>query len=78
MVTGDYFGRESPLFAVDLARKDAAHAMTLAKEAGVKLHNVETADAHLAEVKKHEGEKGDLPGIYGAMRKESGLKFENK
>ena len=38
---------------------------------------VEVADAHLAAVKEHMGEKGDIAGIYGAVRKESGLKFEN-
>ncbi len=38
---------------------------------------VEVADAHLAAVKEHMGDKGDIAGIYGAVRKESGLKFEN-
>jgi len=27
-------------------------------------------------VKQYRGEKGDLAGIYGAVRQESGLKFE--
>lgn len=66
-----------PLFAVDLARKDAGHALTLAKAAGAKLKDVEVADAHLAEVRRHQGPRGDITGIYGAVRQESGLKFEN-
>ncbi|KAK3353043.1 NAD binding domain of 6-phosphogluconate dehydrogenase-domain-containing protein [Lasiosphaeria hispida] len=78
MLSGDYFQREYPLFAVDLARKDARHALNLAEAAGATLHNVETANAHLAKVREHVGELGDIAGIYGAVRKEAGLKFENK
>ncbi|PHH52547.1 2-hydroxy-3-oxopropionate reductase [Ceratocystis fimbriata CBS 114723] len=77
MVGGDYHQREEPLFAVDLARKDAGHALNIAKEAGVRLANVETADAHLVQVKEKAGEKGDIAAIYGAVRQESGLKYEN-
>lgn len=75
MMSGDY-NREEPLFAVDLARKDARHAMALAKASGTRLRDVEVADAHLEQVKKHKGEKGDIAGIYGAVRQEAGLKFE--
>ncbi|KAJ9138830.1 6-phosphogluconate dehydrogenase [Pleurostoma richardsiae] len=77
MLTGDYWKRDPPLFGVDLARKDGGHALKLAEAAGVKLRNVEAAETHLAQVKEHAGEKGDIAGIYGAIRKESGLKFEN-
>ncbi|CAM1511119.1 Fc.00g086320.m01.CDS01 [Cosmosporella sp. VM-42] len=77
MLSGDYHKRKEPLFAVDLARKDARHALDLAKSAGVKLPNVETADTHLAQLKEHAGPSGDMAGIYGAARKEAGLKFEN-
>jgi len=78
MMEGDYFQRDYPLFAVDLARKDAGHALNLAKAAGTRLKNVEVADAHLAQVKEHVGEMGDIAGIYGAVRMEAGLKYENK
>ncbi|KAK4979545.1 hypothetical protein LTR66_002637 [Elasticomyces elasticus] len=74
---GDYYKREEPLFAVDLARKDARHAMSLAETHGVRLRDVEVADKHLEVVQKHMGSKGDITGIYGAVRKESGLEFEN-
>jgi 3-hydroxyisobutyrate dehydrogenase-like beta-hydroxyacid dehydrogenase len=77
MMSGDYYKREDPLFAVDLARKDAGHAMALAKVAGSRLKDVEVADSHLAEVKEHMGARGDISSIYGAVRKEGGLKFEN-
>jgi len=38
---------------------------------------VELADERLVGVKEHMGARGDIAGIYGAVRKESGLKFEN-
>ncbi|KAM0199602.1 hypothetical protein ACHAPA_006915 [Fusarium lateritium] len=77
MLDGDYYKRDEPLFAVELARKDARHAMSLAKDAGVKLRNIEAADAHLAMAYDHVGSSADMAGIYGAVRKESGLKYEN-
>lgn len=77
MLTGDYYKREEPLFAVDLARKDAGHAMSLAKAAGTQLRDVEVADSHMAVVKEHMGVRGDISSIYGAVRKLNGLKFEN-
>ena len=62
---------------MDLARKDVGHVLELAEKTGTKLKAAEVADQHLKEVKEHMGERGDLAGIYGAVRKESGLKFEN-
>lgn len=77
MVSGDYYKRDPPAFGVDLARKDAGHAKSLAKAAGMTLHNVETGDNHLKIVKELRGEKGDMAGIYGAVRHEAGLPYEN-
>lgn len=77
MTSGDYHKREEPLFAVDLARKDARHAKALAEASGTQLKALEVAYAHLAQVKEHMGEKGDIASIYGAVRKQGGLKFEN-
>lgn len=76
MLTGDYWKREEPLFNVYLARKDAGHVLKIAKDAGVPMSNVEIADASLATVQKH-SDKGDIAGIYGAVRQAAGLKFEN-
>jgi len=79
MLAGDYYKREEPLFAVDLARKGAGHALDIAKKVGnAKMGALEAADSHLVAVKEHLGAKGDLPSIYGAVRQENGLKFENK
>lgn len=78
MLAGDYYKRDEPLFHVDLARKDAGHALKLAESTGTNMPALKVADAHLVKVKEHLGNKGDLPSIYGAVREESGLKFENK
>jgi len=49
----------------------------LAKTHGVQMKDVEVADKHLAQVQKHMGARGDIAGIYGAVRQEADLKFEN-
>ncbi|KAI9736080.1 MAG: hypothetical protein M1818_006256 [Claussenomyces sp. TS43310] len=77
MITGDYYKREEPLFAVDLARKDAGHALDMAKASGARMRGVEVVDEHLVTLKEHKGEKGDVAGIYGSVRLEAGLKFAN-
>ena len=78
MREGDYYKRDAPLFGVDLAMKDAGHAMNLAKEAGTSMKIAEIANEYLKINKDHMGEKGDIAGVYGAKRKENGLEFENK
>ncbi|KAK5129414.1 hypothetical protein LTR08_003270 [Meristemomyces frigidus] len=75
--TGDYHTREEPLFNARLARKDAGHARSMAASCGAVMKGLEVADKHLEAVVEHQGEKGDIAGIYGAVRAESGLKFEN-
>lgn len=77
MMSGDYYKREEPLFSVDLAKKDVGHALKLAENAGSRLKALEVANDHLTEVKEHMGARGDIAGVYGAVRKEAGLKFEN-
>ncbi|KAL9107243.1 MAG: hypothetical protein Q9227_007867 [Pyrenula ochraceoflavens] len=74
--SGDYYKREEPLFAVDLARKDARHAQDLAGKAGTSFEIGKLADGYLEGVQKHMGSRGDIAGIYGAKREASGLKFE--
>lgn len=77
MRSGDYHKRPEPLFGVDLVRKDARHALDLAEKSGAKMKGLELADRYLARVKDQMGEQGDLAGIYGAVRQEAGLTFEN-
>ena len=61
---------------MNLARKDVKHALNLADVSGTKMRGAEVADRHLADVQKQKGSKGDLAGIYGAVRMESGLGYE--
>ncbi|KAL4935463.1 hypothetical protein BDV06DRAFT_234306 [Aspergillus oleicola] len=78
MATGDYFKREEPLFAVDLARKDLRHAADLAEGAGMSLPSVKVTDDYLKVVKEEKGVNGDIAGVYGAIRKGAGLPFDNQ
>ncbi|KAF9694273.1 hypothetical protein EKO04_007853 [Ascochyta lentis] len=77
MLAGDYYKRDEPLFHIDLARKDARHAKALADASGTSVKGLDVARARLDNVKEHLGDKGDIPSVYGAVRKESGLEFEN-
>jgi hypothetical protein len=51
--------------------------MSLAEACGARMKVTEVADGHLKEVKEHMGSRGDIAGIYGAVRKEGGLNFES-
>ncbi|KAI1816456.1 NAD binding domain of 6-phosphogluconate dehydrogenase-domain-containing protein [Poronia punctata] len=78
MTQGVYWKREEPLFSAENARKDAGHALSIAKVAGVELNMARQGDEYLKVVADHAGgAKGDIAGIYGAVRKLNGLKFEN-
>jgi hypothetical protein len=50
----------------------------MAKESGVDLKLAKVVDGYLDVVKEQKGDRGDLPGVYGAARVASGMKFENK
>lgn len=76
--SGDYYTREEPAFQAKLAKKDYSHAKSLADKAGVQMRGLDAAGKHLQDVIDHAGDKGDIAGVYGAVRKESGLKFENQ
>jgi len=80
MLAGDYYQREEPLFHIDLARKDARHAMSLAESSGAKesMKMLGLAQGRLDSVKSEIGDRGDIPSVYGVVRKESGLEFKNK
>ncbi|KAL5119145.1 hypothetical protein ACEQ8H_002852 [Pleosporales sp. CAS-2024a] len=78
LLAGDYYQREEPLFHVDLARKDARHARDLADKSGSSAKMLGLAQERLDQVKEELGDKGDLPSVYGVVRKESGLAFKNK
>ncbi|KAI1162498.1 NAD binding domain of 6-phosphogluconate dehydrogenase-domain-containing protein [Nemania serpens] len=78
MVKGTYWKMEEPLFSADNARKDAGHAINMAKAVGLDLKLAKLGDEYLQVVAHHAGgSKGDIAGIYGAVRKQNGLNFEN-
>ncbi len=52
--------------------------MGVAKSSGARMRAVEIADGHLAGVQAEMGSRGDIAGMYGAVRKEAGLEFSNK
>ena len=78
LVSGAYWRAEEPLFSANNARKDIGHARNLAAAAGMELRHAAVIDEHLQGVVKHSGgDKGDVGGMYGAVRQNAGLKFEN-
>lgn len=60
-----------------MARHLAAQVLSLASDSGTKLKAYEVAEKHMEMVELHVGRKGDISGIYGAVRQESGLPYEN-
>lgn len=51
--------------------------MALAEATGTELKAFKVASKHIDMVQKYAGTKGDIAGIYGIVRSESGLEFEN-
>ncbi|KAL1793824.1 hypothetical protein ACET3X_007245 [Alternaria dauci] len=80
MLEGGYYKRTEPLFHVDLARKDARHAMSLGESSGAQdgLKLLKVAQDRLDVVKAELGDRRDISSVYGAVRKEAGLDFKNE
>ena len=61
-----------------MARHLAEEVSGLASASGATLPAYEVARGHMDMVKDYAGTKGDISGIYGALRLSSGLAFENQ
>lgn len=66
-----------PVVSIDMARHLAGEVLALAAASGTKLNAYENGYKHMEMVRSHAGAKGDISGIYGAVRQESGLAYEN-
>lgn len=51
--------------------------LSISKEHGVEMGPVKSIDKHFEVVKEHMGQRGDIAGVYGAIRTEAGLPFKN-
>lgn len=69
---------KQPMVEVSKARKLTAHVLELAKSTGTSVKAYEAAVEHLKVVEDHAGGNADINGIYGAVRLESGLPYENR
>lgn len=82
MLRGDYWRAERPAGGVALGVKDLGLAVRLAEETGTTVRNPLGALGWCRDVLEGEGAgrgevKGDIAGIYGAVRERAGLRFEN-
>ncbi|KAL2275390.1 hypothetical protein FJTKL_02074 [Diaporthe vaccinii] len=84
MLRGDYWreGEEGPAGGVALGVKDLGLAVRLAEETGATVRNPVVALGWCRDVLEGEGRgrgelRGDISGIYGAVREKAGLRFEN-
>ncbi|KAF7589007.1 hypothetical protein BBP40_004938 [Aspergillus hancockii] len=76
MLSGEYHSG-MPMVEVSKAINLAEHVMDLAKASSASVKLYEVALEHLRIVKDYKGSAADISGIYGAVRLESGLPFEN-
>jgi len=76
MMSGGYY-KENPIVAIKMAKGVADHVLGLAEQSGTELAAYKVGKKHLDIVDDHTGSTGDIAGIYGAVRLESGLEFKN-
>lgn len=78
-IMGNYYEWE-PSWSAKLARKDYRHTKSLAKACEIKVKGLDVVGQHVQDVIDHYGDesKGDIAGVYGVVRLEAGLEFENR
>lgn len=82
MLRGEYWKAERPAAGVALGMKDLELALRLAEGTGTTVGNPSGALGWCRDVLEGEGAgrgevKGDIAGVYGAVRERAGLGFEN-
>lgn len=60
-----------------MAKSVASHVMRLARDSGTELAAYKIGRDHLDKVEAYSGRSGDISSIYGVVRVEGGLQFEN-
>ncbi|KAK4502016.1 hypothetical protein PRZ48_007827 [Zasmidium cellare] len=74
MVGGDYHKKEVP---VEIALKDARHALHIAEDVGCAIPSLDAAAKNLEAVKDQRGPTADSSSVYGLSRTRNGLSLEN-
>ena len=76
MTSGRYH-HASPIGNVAMVKGVAEHVLDLAASCGTKLPAYETARKQMNVLEDTKGPAADIDGLYGTIRMQSGLKFEN-
>ncbi|KAL5391325.1 hypothetical protein DPSP01_001200 [Paraphaeosphaeria sporulosa] len=77
MLSGQYYV-DNPLVPIDMAVKVSSHVLNLAEAHGAELPAYKAVRRQIEAVKNHCGSQGDLLGVYGAGRLQSGLPYEKE
>ncbi|KAJ4344585.1 uncharacterized protein N0V89_012329 [Didymosphaeria variabile] len=77
MLSGQYY-LENPMVPIDMAVKVSSHVLNLAEAHGAELPAYKAVRGQIEAVKKHCGSQGDLLGVYGAGRLQSGLPYKKE
>ena len=64
--------------AVSHAQGLTSRVLGVAKSTGTSLKSYEVVIDHLKDLEEHAGPSASIMGVYGTVRKESGLPFENQ
>ncbi|GJN78263.1 hypothetical protein PLIIFM63780_001756 [Purpureocillium lilacinum] len=75
--SGSYHSEKKPMIPISMAVKENNHLNDLAQRNGVKLKTLETVTHHTNSVTAKRGADANLLAIYGSIREDSGLPFEN-
>ena len=73
-----YLYVQRPLVPINECHRLATEILDLGNRSGASLRAYEQGVEHMKVVQQHAGASGDISGIYGAVRLESGLTFKNQ